>query len=456
MKPYLLALQTAVFFALIIIVVLTATLALFVHVAGQALIVELGSLRAYQGLEVVELLESHLAAGRFDDVLTDPEARRLLETAAAGRGFDLRLQRIDDFAASRAHRQRVWTVEVQGRECEVLGPPVFETWVPVIDDGRRIASLVVRDPLHSRELHEAFHSGLLRIGGIALLCATGLAIYVTAPLRRMSRSMDRVAAGDLEHRVTVRGSNEVAVMGRSFNTMADRIQAMLKGQKELIAGVSHELRSPLTRMKLALELLRGGTIEKQKIDHLEAEIDILEELVAELLLASRFDLGTVPLTFEVLEVADLAREAWTRVADLAADKGITLALELSPDATTVRADRSLMVRVFGNLFENAVRYAGRGAVTVSSRRLQGSGKNEADRGRVEIRCADEGSGVDDEHLEHLFEPFYRADRSRSRETGASGLGLMIVARAIEAHGGRVGAGRGDGGGLVIIFDVAAG
>lgn len=297
---------------------------------------------------------------------------------------------------------------------------------------------------HGAEAHHAFVLTVLQYGLVAMVLLTALSVYVTAPLRRMSRSMDRIGAGDLEHRVRVRGNDEGAAIGRSFNAMAERVRGMIVGQKELMAGVSHELRSPLTRMKVSLALLRDGKGGADRIADLDADVDALDALVEELLLASRFDLGSVPLALEPLDLADLSREAWGRVAEKAAAQGMTLELRCADDARQIHADRSLVLRLLGNLFENSVRYAGLGKVTLSASRR-------AD--RLHIAVTDEGPGVEDADLERLFEPFFRADRSRSRKTGAGGLGLMIVRRAVEAHGGKVQARRSDPRGLVVAFDL---
>ncbi len=294
--------------------------------------------------------------------------------------------------------------------------------------------------------HHTFVVTVLGFGLVAVFLMIAFSVYVTAPLRSMSRSMDRIAAGDLEHRVKVRGRDEGAAMGRSFNAMAERVRGMIVGQKEMMAGVSHELRSPLTRMKLALELLREGKGGEERIASLEGDVDALDALVEELLLASRIDLGAVPLEMEPLGLEDLSRQAWNRVADDADGKGATLFLQCADDARDVLVDRVLAVRLLGNLFENSVRYGGPGRITVSSER---SGT------RVQVTVADEGPGVDKDDLPRLFEPFFRADRSRSRKTGSGGLGLMIVRRAVEAHGGSVHARDCEPRGLAVVFDLSA-
>ena len=294
------------------------------------------------------------------------------------------------------------------------------------------------------ESHHAFVVTVLWIGVGAVGLLAALSVYVTAPIRRMSRSMDRIAAGDLEHRVTVRGNDEGAAMGRSFNAMAERVRGMVVGQKELMAGVSHELRSPLARMKVSLELMREGKDRAATLDDLEADVDEVDSMVEELLLASRLDLGSATLSMKPLDLEPLCREAWNRVAETATAQGMTLETALAADASRALVNGALIVRLLGNLFENSVRYAGRGRVTLASARKED---------RLHVTVSDEGPGVDQADLGRLFEPFFRADRSRSRKTGAGGLGLMIVRRAVEAHGGRVEARSADPSGLVVAFDL---
>jgi signal transduction histidine kinase len=334
---------------------------------------------------------------------------------------------------------------VAGRWCEVTNLPLFRVHIPIERRGETVARLVVGGSDHAFAVHDAFRRGLTLIAIAGLIAVVVLTVGFTVPLRRMRRSMDRIAEGDLDHRVMVRGGDEVAAMGHSFNAMAARIGSVLTGQKELLAGVSHELRSPLARMAVLTELLRDKA-PADRIDDLEAEIDVIDGLVGELLLASRFDLGAEPMDLGNHTLAGLIEEAWSRVGVQLDFSGLRLIQNLDRESTTVRVDRALAVRILRNLFQNAARYVKRGTVTVTAQR----------RGdRVEITVADDGPGVRREQLERLFEPFYRGDAARSRGTDAVGLGLMIVRRAVEAHGGTVQARVGAAGGLAVGFDLPA-
>ncbi|MCB1032289.1 MAG: HAMP domain-containing histidine kinase, partial [Acidobacteria bacterium] len=388
MRPVWFSTKVAVWFSLVLGAVVLATLWLLMFLVGRHLVEELGRLRAYDGVDVAETLESLPESESLEAPAVDELLRR--ESQARGVVFSLRAPTAEVhgdpaslhgwFLDRHSHR-----VEVRGRECRILGAPAFETWVPVFREGREIARLVVGGSPQSYTLRAALHSGLLWIGLLTLLGVIVLSVLLTAPLRRMSRSMDRIAAGDLAHRVRVRGGDEVAAMGRSFNAMADRIREMVLGQKELMAGVSHELRSPLARMKVGLELLREEPSDR-RLQELEGEIDEIDALVGELLLVSRFDLGAVPLRPEVLDLEELCIEAWKRVEERARKRGTVLETSWGEGGREVRADRSLVVRILGNLFENAARYSHPGTVYLRS--------DPAADDRVRISFEDSGPGVE--------------------------------------------------------------
>jgi two-component system, OmpR family, sensor kinase len=445
LRLFWLAAHTALLFALLIGILLALALHLFGRVVGTDVVNEIGTLRVRQGVLLAERLEAVHGQVPFDRAA----CLALLRSAEAEHGMEIALSDSSGHSLAGADRRPTYIphgpwrgIDVDGRACQIAGPPGLQIRIPVLENGRQVATLTMTGALHSRESHRAFLHGLIVIGLAGLVGVVLLSLYLTAPLRRMSRSMDRIASGDLEHRVGTRGRDEVAAMGESFNAMADRIQGMVRGQKELLAGVSHELRSPLARMKVSTELLREGGAPRERLADLEADVDAVDQLVEELLIASRLDFGAASIKPEEVSLQELASEAWARVATDAEKAGMTLWLGIADDARTLRVDPSLGLRVLGNLFENAVRYADRGVVTLASRRVDDG---------IEVSVADEGPGVSDPHLNRLFEPFFRVDPSRSRKTGSTGLGLMIVQRAVQAHGGQVRAARAAGGGLVVTF-----
>ncbi|MEM7051025.1 MAG: ATP-binding protein [Acidobacteriota bacterium] len=431
MRTLFLAIKIGLLFALVMALVLSGVLFLFFHVFGHDphdLHGAMARVQAQAGVETAHAIEALLDRGRG----LDGEEIAIVLTR---RGH--RLHREDS-----GQYQRPSFLEVDGRRCLLVGDGGGQILIPIDRAGRTVAHVAVAAGPSPQMLHRAFRRGLLNISLASLIGIAAVAIYLSSPLRRMRRSMDRIAAGDLDHQVTVRGRDEVAAMGDSFNAMADRIRQMVRGQKEMLAGVSHELRSPLARMKVALELLREEA-PSERLEDLEAEVDAINDLVGEVLLASRFDLDAVPLETQRLELGPAVEGAWHEAA-MGAE--FELVLDLAAEAMAVSGDAALVTRVLRNLFQNARRYAGGGAVVVSSRLWQG---------RVELLVSDHGPGVPADQRQRLFEPFFRGDRSRRPRSGAVGLGLMIVRRAVEAHGGRVRAEESAAGGLAISFDLPA-
>lgn len=384
-----------------------------------------------------------------------PRVRAIVRAMATKHGGEMAL--LDGRGAvihSTSAQPSLWSqdevkrVPIGKRTCGVTPRPPFTAFVATRGSGGERSTLALTNEVPSlRSGQRVFISGLALIGLIGLLGVFAFSLYITRPLRRMSGSMDRIAGGELDHRVWVKGRDEVAHMGESFNAMADRVELMVRNQRELLAGVSHELRSPLSRMKLSLELLLQTGADEKRVSSLDGEVDALEKLVDELMVISRLDLATASLKLELSEVQELVTRSWQRVAAAAEEQQIRLELDLAPGASQIMVDRELTIRLLGNLLENAVRHGGGEVVKVSTR---------PQNGRVEVVVSDQGQGVPPEALRSLFEPFYRVDSSRSRRTGGTGVGLMIVRRAIETHGGQVRAEILPEGGLAVIFDLPGG
>jgi len=275
--------------------------------------------------------------------------------------------------------------------------------------------------------------GLGVAGLLVLLCSWLLTRMAGRPLEQAATAMQHMADGDLSHRLEERGAPELRSAARSFNAMADRVERMLEAERRLMAGISHELRTPLTRLRLELELLREGLTSEARLAAMEGDLGELDVLVGEMLASSRLQLGAQRLVRTPIALHDLAADA------IAAMPLPDHDVVLEGTGSTLHLDGTRMRRVLTNLLQNAGKYAPAGSrVTV----------------RVEdrsIAVADEGPGVPEEALVRLFEPFYRADPSRSRATGGSGLGLMIARQVVELHGGRIRACNRTNGGLVIVL-----
>jgi signal transduction histidine kinase len=268
--------------------------------------------------------------------------------------------------------------------------------------------------------------------GVVLLVLLGALFFAIAigaypVVRRLTRRLEALksgveafGAGALDRRVPVEGRDEVASLATSFNLAAERIEALVRSNKSLLANASHELRSPLARLKMATSLLADAAPDERERDHLRAEIytDIaeLDGLVDEVLLASRLEAAPQPEHLESVDLLALAVEEGARV-DASVDGAPAL----------VHGEERLLRRALRNLLENARRYGG-GEVRVELEKKPG--------GRVEIRVSDNGPGVPEAFRERIFEPFFRLPGHAER-AGGVGLGLALVRQIIERHHGHV-------------------
>ncbi len=280
----------------------------------------------------------------------------------------------------------------------------------LLPDGR---SVVVRW-LH----HHGTFGWLGALGLLATAIALGaypIVRRITRRLERLQARVDALGAGDLATRVEVEGNDEVANLARSFNRAVDRIERLVNAQRTILAGASHELRSPLARMRMAVELLQGEDRPELRA-RLSQDIAELDELIGELLLASRLDtLDHVERTEDVDLLALLAEE------------GARTEAEVSGEPVSIQGDPRMLRRLIRNLLENARRYAGGSPIEASVVPLNHTG--------ARLRIADRGPGVPEPERERIFEPFYRPAGMRERGDGGVGLGLALVRQIARHHGG---------------------
>lgn len=344
-------------------------------------------------------LERLAANRRINIALYEPDGTRIAQV-----GPDV-LARREGARSARGpwHPGRVWTLE--------------------LPDGRWLAA---RLPRRERPPYAPW-SLFFTLGLIALGVAVGAYPVVRGATRRLERlraSVDALGSGDLGTRVTVEGRDEVAALAASFNRSAARIEALVGAHKTLLANASHELRSPLARIRMAIELLKAEADPALRAE-LARDVAELDALVDEILTASRLDALARLETREAVDLLALAAEECARV-------GATL--DGAP--TTIHGDPRLLRRLVRNLLENARRHGAGSPVEVTLA---------AHAGAAVLRVCDRGPGVPEAERERIFEPFYRPAGTREPDGGA-GLGLALVRQIARRHGGDARCTPRDGGG----------
>jgi len=282
-----------------------------------------------------------------------------------------------------------------------------------------------------KEHPEGFGLGLVIIGLVVAILVLPVSRYITKRVKGLSESASRIAEGDLSHRATAKGKDEIGELGRAFNRMADKLEKMIQSGKELTANVSHELRSPLARIRVAEELLREkleGIDEhdwKRHLDGIREDIEELDRLIGQILNLSKMDLHDAPLTLENIDPLELIKELLERFGPAMSQKGLRLTKELSFDPPFV-ADKEALRTALSNILDNAVKFTPEnGMVSVKTR-----SKEEF----LEISVTNAFEALSQEDLEKIFDPFHRAQDVP--KTG-SGLGLAITKKIIHRHGGTI-------------------
>lgn len=284
---------------------------------------------------------------------------------------------------------------------------------------------------------------------VSALFSMFLAWYVTAPLTRIRASTRRFAEGDLDARVgrlRFGRSAEVTALAAEFDGMAERIKALVESHRRLVRDVSHELRSPLARQRVALELARGGDASQvtASLDRIECESDRLEAMLAQALELSRLETGS-GAAHDSVALDGLLEDVITNADYEGAPRGRKVVLA-ECERLVLTGSHAALHSAMENVIRNALAYTGDGT-TVSVGLTCDPIRPE----RALITVRDHGPGVPQADLARIFEPFYRTDHARTRASGGTGLGLAIARRAIERHGGTIVARNIAGGGLEVVI-----
>jgi two-component system sensor histidine kinase CpxA len=324
-------------------------------------------------------------------------------------------------------------------------------------DGKRYTLIVELPPgprVFMGPMHDVPGPGIL----IAVL-SSGLVCYLlarslTSPVTRLRRAAQSLAAGDLSARTgapTVGGRGEMVELMRDFDLMAERLETLVDSQSRLLKDVSHELRSPLARLSVALGLARQRETPEieASLNRIELEADRLNQLIQRLLTISRLESGADGIRKRRLSLRELVEQVAHDAEYESTGRQCRVTAE--GDEFLVEADPDLLRSAIENVVRNATRYTAEGTtVEVHLKRQNGSNGEE-----LVIQVSDSGPGVPDEALAKIFEPFYRLDDARNRLTGGAGLGLSIADRAIRLHGGQLRASNRKEGGLEVEIRIPA-
>lgn len=255
-------------------------------------------------------------------------------------------------------------------------------------------------------------------------------LYIVKPFKKLMISIENVSKGNFATLVEVPPNSEFRLIADAFNNMTNRIQEMINQKQRLIADVSHELRSPLTKIRLSLEIVSKEGIKKQKyIDKAIAEVENLDGLIDDLLLSSKFELDTKMDDFQDFEVVSFIKNIISKNQILFDEKGFKVNQKFEVKEHYLKGQKRYLEHAINNIFSNSIKYAQKDSyIDVNVSKKENS---------VIISIRDYGAGVKKEELDVIFEPFYRTDESRDRRTGGTGLGLSIVKKLISLHNGKV-------------------
>ncbi len=284
---------------------------------------------------------------------------------------------------------------------------------------------------------------------MALLMSMFVVRTITRPIGDLNEGISRMAKGDLSSRVKVRGKNEFAQLAIAFNSMSERIEQFDKARNQFVSNASHELKTPLSTMKILIETLiyqetYDAGMQKEFLGDINKEIDRLSGIISDLLTLVNFDSGGIRLKAADVRIASIVQEQTQRLLPLAREQGIEINCMVKDPCDTV-GDATKLQQVFYNVIDNAIKYTPRGGKV--SIEVSKSGK------KALVKVSDTGIGIPDADLPHIFDRFYRVDKARSRETGGTGLGLSIVKQVLMMHGGDITATSKEGAGTTFTIEM---
>jgi signal transduction histidine kinase len=329
----------------------------------------------------------------------------------------------------------------QSRLGQSLSPEEFESGEPIEVEGERVGTILpivfrgLRSPIELEFLKSVngalWLSGLI-VGLIALLLGFGLLRHFTGPLREMDGAAQEIAKGNLTQRVEVRNSDELGRLASSFNEMADSLERGEASKRNMIADVYHELRTPISVVQSGLESFMDNILETkpENVAAMHGQILLISRLVNDLQELTLADSGQLSIKKIECDLAQVIGRIQTAIGAELEDLSIEFSVQIEPDLPKINADVHRIEQVLLNLLSNSTRYTpAEGCIRIL---VKAVGEQ-----NIQVSVCDTGPGLSEDELENVFERFFRADKSRARITGGSGLGLSIARVIVEAHGGSI-------------------
>ena len=257
--------------------------------------------------------------------------------------------------------------------------------------------------------------------------------FFTKPITTLIDGMSQMTRGDFSGRVRVTGKSEFSQLASTFNMMCDRLESLDKSRNQFVSNASHELKTPLSTMKILIETLvyqdpMDEAMCREFLGDINKEIDRLNSVIKDLLTLVSMDSGEMKVSMKNTSLSDMLNETMRRLQPLARERGIEMSSSVA-QGVTISCDPMKMTQVFYNLMDNAIKYTGRGGKV----RIELARRDK----KAIVRVIDTGIGIPKEDQLHIFDRFYRVDKARSRETGGTGLGLSIVKQIVLLHGGDI-------------------
>ena len=332
---------------------------------------------------------------------------------------------------------------VADSEDKLIGKLIDAKWPPpsaaLVSGGTLVGALYL-DPMSRAERADtAFLAAVNRsvlvgalIAGLAAVAVTlALSSRILRPVERLTEAAQRMAKGDLTVRVPVTSEDEIGQLAHAFNSMAGSLAQQEQLRRNMVTDVAHELRTPLTNLRGYLEAARDDLVpaDTALVDNLYEETMLLSRLVADLQELAQAEAGQLTLLRQPAHLAGIVEQAVTILRPQANAKGLTLTVDLPDTLPPVDVDPERVGQVLRNLLNNAVAHTPEGGeITVTAQAVGAE---------VAVAVHDTGAGIAPEHLPYVFDRFYRADKSRARQTGGAGLGLAIAKQLVVAHGGSI-------------------